>query len=112
PVPHRYPVVLQIRLLEQAREFWGTSRRSRGKTGLTTQENECEKGKLRLRENRRSSEQSQDTQLGSRPAHPVGDDQQRVHGFGAVALPVSPWRGSNPRAWKTVAESLSMRLVR
>src|SRR5271157_3338734 len=26
----------------------------RGKTGLTTQENECEKGKLRLRENRRS----------------------------------------------------------
>jgi len=23
PVPHRYPVVLQIRLLEQAREFWG-----------------------------------------------------------------------------------------
>ena len=35
-------------------EFWGTSHRSRGKTGLTTQENECEKGKLRLRENRRS----------------------------------------------------------
>src|SRR5208337_790341 len=27
---------------------------NRGKTGLTTQENECEKGKLRLRENRRS----------------------------------------------------------
>src|SRR5271157_2762304 len=26
---------------------------NRGKTGLTTQENECEKGKLRLRENRR-----------------------------------------------------------
>jgi len=38
-------VVLQIRLLEQAREFWGTSHRSRGKTGLTTQENECEKGR-------------------------------------------------------------------
>ncbi len=31
-------MVLQIRLLEQAREFWGTSHRSRGKTGLTTQE--------------------------------------------------------------------------
>ncbi|MGO9289397.1 MAG: hypothetical protein ACLQIJ_11685, partial [Polyangia bacterium] len=28
---------------------------NRGKTGLTTQENECEKGKLRLRENRRSA---------------------------------------------------------
>ncbi|MGA2704946.1 MAG: hypothetical protein ABSH35_28125, partial [Isosphaeraceae bacterium] len=41
-------------LLEQAREFWGTSHRSRGKTGLTTQENECQEGKLRLRENRRS----------------------------------------------------------
>jgi hypothetical protein len=38
-------VVLQIRLLEQAREFWGTSHRSRGKTGLTTQENECQEGK-------------------------------------------------------------------
>jgi len=36
----------EVRLLEQAREFWGTSHRSRGKTGLTTQENECEKGKL------------------------------------------------------------------
>jgi len=35
----------EVRLLEQAREFWGTSHRSRGRTGLTTQENECEKGK-------------------------------------------------------------------
>src|SRR5271157_2147599 len=32
----------------------GGGRQNRGKTGLTTQENECEKGKLRLRENRRS----------------------------------------------------------
>ena len=31
----------------------GGGRQNRGKTGLTTQENECEKGKLRLRENRR-----------------------------------------------------------
>ena len=43
----------EVRLLEQAREFWGTSHRSRGRTGLTTQENESEKGNLRLRENRR-----------------------------------------------------------
>ena len=33
----------------------GGGRQNRGKTGLTTQENECEKGKLRLRENRRTS---------------------------------------------------------
>ena len=32
----------------------GGGRQNRGKTGLTTQENECEKGKLCLRENRRS----------------------------------------------------------
>src|SRR5271157_5079183 len=63
PVAHRYPVVLQIRLLEQARGFWGTSHRSRGKTGLTTQENECEKGKLRLRENRRCQKKSVHSQL-------------------------------------------------
>ena len=33
----------------------GGGRQNRGKTGLTTQENECEKGKLGLRENRDSS---------------------------------------------------------
>src|SRR5271157_1628615 len=44
----------------------------RGKTGLTTQENECEKGKLRLHENRRSSPQSGSrSPQRSRPAQPV-----------------------------------------
>ena len=42
-------------LLKGTRARDGGGRQNRGKTGLTTQENECEKGKLRLRENRRSS---------------------------------------------------------
>ena len=41
-------------LLMGARARDGGGRQNRGKTGLTTQENKCEKGKLRLRENRRS----------------------------------------------------------
>ena len=41
-------------LLMGTRARDGGGRQNRGKTGLTTQENECEKGKLRLRENRRS----------------------------------------------------------
>ena len=40
-------------LLMGTRSRDGGGRQNRGKTGLTTQENECEKGKLRLRENRR-----------------------------------------------------------
>src|SRR5208283_822193 len=43
-------------LLMGTRARDGGGRQNRGKTGLTTQENECEKGKLRLRENRRSSD--------------------------------------------------------
>ncbi len=41
-------------LLMGTRARDGGGRQNRGKTGLTTQENECEKGKSRLRENRRS----------------------------------------------------------
>ncbi len=43
-------------LLMGTRARDGGGRQNRGKTGLTTQENECEKSKLRLRENRRYSE--------------------------------------------------------
>jgi len=42
-------------LLMGTRARDGGGRQNRGKAGLTTQENECEKGKLRLRENRRYS---------------------------------------------------------
>ncbi len=41
-------------LLMGTRARDGGGRQNRGKTGLTTQENECQKGKLRLRENRRT----------------------------------------------------------
>jgi len=54
-------------LLMGTRARDGGGRQNRGKTGLTTQENECEKGKLRLRENRRS-EQTEKGNDQSRPA--------------------------------------------
>src|SRR5208337_1378903 len=41
-------------LLMGTRARDGGGRQDRGKNGLTTQENECEKGKLRLRKDRRS----------------------------------------------------------
>ena len=41
-------------LLMGTRARDGGGRQNRGKTGLTTPENECQKGKLRLRENRRT----------------------------------------------------------
>src|SRR5208337_2008842 len=45
-------------LLMGTRARDGGGRQNRGKTGLTTQENECEKGKLRLRESRRQDQMS------------------------------------------------------
>ena|SRR5208337_1763650 len=42
-------------LLMGTRARDGGGRQNRGKNRLTSQENECEKGKLRLRENRRTS---------------------------------------------------------
>src|SRR5271165_4508663 len=59
----------------------------RGKTGLTTQENECEKGKLRLRENRCSPPQggSRSPQR-SRPAQPV----RKTLGQGALHVGPGP----------------------
>jgi len=55
----------------------GGGRQNRGKTGLTTQENEREKGKLRLRENRLVSRKgSQELRCSSVVLARV-DDQRR-----------------------------------
>src|SRR5208337_3906295 len=64
-------------LLMGTRPRDGGGRQNRGKTGLTTQENECEKGKLRLRENRRTDRSSRrlPSSVDRRPPKPHIEDR-------------------------------------
>ena len=79
-------------------QFWGTSHRSRGKTGLTTQENECEKGKLRLRENRRTGS---GTRLGQRLR------RARTRPQGSTLIPaISRFPGPTPLARSKLSDTM------